>query len=90
MIIIIIITITIIIIIIIIIVSIIIIYILTILINSCQTIFLFFRIVKNITLLKIYYYIILLKLPTLLKLFVDLANAFSMTELIIIIMWHVM
>jgi hypothetical protein len=57
---------TIIIIIIIIIVIIIIIHILTILINNCQTIFSFFRIVKNITLLpfpKIYYSITLPKLP---------------------------
>jgi hypothetical protein len=45
--------------IIIIIVSIIIIHILNILINNCQMIFLLFRIVKNITLLKIHYFIIL-------------------------------
>jgi uncharacterized protein YqhQ len=53
-------------------VSIIIIHILIILINNCQTIFLFFRIVKNITLLpffqKIHYSV------TFLKLFLNLSN----------------
>jgi hypothetical protein len=50
------------------IVSIIIIYILTILINNCQTIFLLFQIVKNTTLPKKHYSI------TLPKLFLDLPN----------------
>jgi hypothetical protein len=54
--------------IIIIIVSIIIIHILTILINNCEMIFSLFRIVKNTTLPKKYYFI------TLPKLFLDLPN----------------